>query len=76
MNKVRRKKLAEALELLEKAQAIIEEAHDEEEEAFDNLPESLQASERGETMQDYIDRLEEVGDGIQESIDEIGDIVG
>ena len=43
-----------------KAEAIdqLSEIRDEEQEAYDNLPESLQESERGENMQDCIDALE------------------
>lgn len=50
MNKQRRKRLTEAMELLQEAQQIIEEVKDEEQEAFDNLPEGLQCSERGEAL--------------------------
>ena len=48
MNKARRKRLAEAAELLEQARDILEEVKDEEQEAHDNLPESFQQGERGE----------------------------
>lgn len=43
-----------------KSEAIdqLSEIRDEEQEAFDNLPEALQDSERGENMQDCIDALE------------------
>lgn len=43
-----------------KAEAIdqLSEIRDEEQEAYDNLPEALQDSERGENMQDCIDALE------------------
>lgn len=43
-----------------KAEAIdqLSEIRDEEQEAFDNLPEALQDSERGENMQDCIDALD------------------
>lgn len=43
-----------------KAEAIdqLSEIKDEEQEAYDNLPESLQESERGENMQNCIDALE------------------
>lgn len=43
-----------------KAEAIdqLSEIRDEEQEAFDNLPEALQVSERGENMQNCIDALE------------------
>ena len=43
-----------------KAEAIdqLSEIRDEEQEAYDNLPESLQESEKGENMQNCIDALE------------------
>lgn len=58
MNKLRRKQIAEAIILIEKAMDILEKVKDDEQEAFDNLPESLQGSERGETMEEYIYTLE------------------
>lgn len=42
MNKIRRKQLQEASELIAKAQGIIESVKDDEQEAHDNLPESIQ----------------------------------
>lgn len=65
-----------------KAEAIdqLSEIRDEEQEAYDNLPESLQDSERGENMQDCIDALEEFMsdlenmeiEGTDDLIEEIG----
>ena len=55
MNKERRKNLSNAIEILEEARAKMEEAkelieycREEEEECYDNLPEGVQCSERGE----------------------------
>ena len=67
MNKQRRKQIAAAMELIEQAQAILEEVIAEEQEAFDNLPESLQTSERGELMEEYIYTLESFQDGLDTS---------
>lgn len=82
MNKQRRKQLAGAIEKLEQAVALIEEAketvefvNEEEQEAYDNLPESLQESERGQTIQENIDKLEDVVYNIESYIDEINDSV-
>lgn len=76
MNKIRRKEIARAIELMEQAREILEAVMDEEQEAFDNLPESLQYSERGEAMEEYIDTLQEkigdldiAGDELQEIVD-------
>ena len=57
MNKIRRKRLAEAIDLISQAKDILEEVKDEEQEAYDNLPESFQYGERGEQMQEYIDSI-------------------
>lgn len=74
MNKARRKEIARAITLMEKAREILEEVMDEEQEAFDNMPESLQCSERGEAMEEYISTIEEVmeyldTDALQEIVD-------
>lgn len=55
MNKIRRKQLQEASELIAKAQGIIENVK----EAHDNLPESIQYGEKGQQMEEYIDMLDE-----------------
>ena len=69
MNAQRRKKLQKAVELLNEAMSIIEYAKDEEQECFDNLPEGIQYSERGTTMEDNIYNLEEIIDNISDTID-------
>lgn len=74
MNKIRRKQLQEASELIAKAQGIIERVKDEEQEAHDNLPESIQHGEKGQQMEEYIDMLDEAYrqcDDLMSIIDEI-----
>lgn len=75
MNKQRRAKLDEAHSKLLEAYYIIEEVKDEEEEAYDNMPENLQGSERGERMEECIGTLEEIYDGIDEYMSELYDII-
>lgn len=60
MNKARRQKLSKAITMIEELMSMIEEIKDEEQEAYENLPESLQYSERGEQMDEYIYNLEDV----------------
>ena len=60
MNNPRRKELEKALELLGQAHDIIETCYEEESDAFDNLPESIQDSERGEKMSDNVDMLSDI----------------
>lgn len=69
MNKQRRIKIAAAIELLQQAQAIIEEVIDEEQEAFDNMPESFQEGERGEKMQEAIENLDGAFEGLYDVIE-------
>lgn len=71
MNKARRKELSEAAEMLRNAYSIIESCKDDEEDAYDNLPESFQDGERGDEMQKYIDAM----DGAMEQIDEAANAI-
>lgn len=64
MNDTRRKELRKIITRLEKINYELREINSdlmdiitEEEEAYDNLPEGIQASERGEKMQNTIDQL-------------------
>lgn len=74
MNKQRRKYIATALVYLEHALDIIETAKNEEEDAFYNLPEGIQESERGEQMEEYISTLEEIFDNIEYAHEQISEI--
>lgn len=69
MNKQRRKELDEIHTLLLEAAERLEAVAEEEQEAFDNLPEGLQQSERGQEM-------EETAANLQEWADSLSDLVG
>lgn len=82
MNKQRRKEieniimeLNDAKSKLEKLSARIETVLDEEQDAFENLPEGIQDSERGDIMQRNIDSLENAFDGIDNAFNEINDAI-
>lgn len=75
MNRIRRKELQKAIDLLEQAKVIIEACRDEEQDAYDNLPESLQYSERGEDMEGFVYEMEDAMDSIDSAIDTITDNV-
>lgn len=51
MNKKRRKLLEDALDFIERATAKIECVREEEEEAYENLPEWIRSSEKWEKIQ-------------------------
>lgn len=59
MNANRRKQLAEAIAKIEEARTLIEIVRDEEQDAFENMPEGLQSSERGEKMETAVSRMED-----------------
>ena len=59
MNKVRRKELGNAFDLVCQAKDILEAVKAEEQESYENLPDSFRFGERGEEMEGYIEMLEE-----------------
>lgn len=71
MNKQRRGELAKVIDLLQGVRDMLESAKDDEEMTFDNFPESLQESVRGEAMQEAIDNMESALDSIDEAISSV-----
>ena len=59
MNNSRRRRIDLLLEQLEDLSEAIEEIKNEEEDAYENLPESIQDSERGEAMYEAVSYLED-----------------
>lgn len=53
----------------------VQDLHDLEEEAFDNMPESMQDSDRGTAMQDAMDERQSAVDLCSEASDAIDSIV-
>lgn len=66
MNKERRKRIMQLSEKLSEVRTSLESILNEEEDAFDNMPESLQETERGERMQEYIEIMKEAISNIEE----------
>lgn len=75
MNKQRRKAIEKISDKLEELQAELQMLKDEEEEAYDNLPESLQDGEKGEAMQEAIEYLDNADSYIEEARDALNDAV-
>lgn len=67
MNKERRKEIDRASTLIAEALEIITNVKEQEEEAFDNLPESMQEGDRGQKMQECIDALDTIDTALQEA---------
>lgn len=59
MNAQRRKSIEAVLSELADLRERVEALHDEEQEAFDNMPEGLQASERGQACEAAASVLDE-----------------
>jgi adenylosuccinate synthase len=76
MNKSRRIILTRAVDGLEGIKNTVETCKDEEEQAYENLPESIQSSERGEAMYESVDSLTEAVDNIDDAITNICNAIG
>lgn len=80
MNKERRKEISEVHEKIRQAQAILSEVAEElesiksyEEEYYDNMPEGIQAGEKGDKAQEAIDNLASAFDTLGSINDEINE---
>lgn len=75
MNKARRKWLEKTIATLEDQRAELESICEEEQEAYDNMPESLQDSERGQSLYDNIDALESAASDLDDIISNLQEIL-
>lgn len=74
MNKKRRKEIENLLESISETKAKLQDLLDEEQQAFDNMPESIQESERGEEMQEIIEYMEAAIDSLEEATESLTEI--
>ena len=82
MNKQRREKIRQLKAKFQDIQIELKQATselssilNEEQDAFDNMPEGLQSSYRGMCYEDAIDSMEEASEKLDEVIELLGDIV-
>ena len=75
MNKERRKRIEAIMDALSQAYGEIEEIRDEEEDAYDNLPENFQEGSRGDAMQDAIDNMETALAAVEEAKDTLEEVI-
>lgn len=75
MNAARRKTLGEAEVMLRQAQEIISDARDEEQEYYDNMPESIQSGGKGDAAMEIIELLEQAADAIEQFCDDLAGVV-
>lgn len=66
MNDDRRKRIDEAMEHISAARELLDTVIAEEQEAFDNLPEGLQNSERGQKMEETAGSLYSVHSDLED----------
>lgn len=76
MNKARRAILTKVCDSLANLQEEVSAVRDEEEEAMENMPESLQGSERYEQMEEVAGVLEEANDLFDELTEKLKEIEG
>ena len=74
MNNKRRKRIENIISKLEDLSVEIEEVMNEEQEAFDNLPEPIQCSDRGEQMEGYISSLDYAMNYVSDAISSLEEI--
>lgn len=75
MNKERRKKIKEISNKLMDLQADLQWIAEEEEEARDSMPESLEGSDRYTESEEASQAMEDADGAIQEAIDYLSDII-
>ena len=82
MNKQRREKIGKLKAMIQSTQTELKQISselsyilNEEQDAFDNMPEGLQSSYRGMCSEDAIDSMEEASEKLDEVIELLGDIV-
>lgn len=71
MNKDRREELLDVSQLLDDAIDRLGEIRDDEQDAFDSMPEGLQYSSRGDAMQEAINTLDDFESQIADIRDKI-----
>ena len=75
MNKARRKMLEGIINNLELQKESLESVCEEEQEAYDNLPEGIQYSERGEAMSDNVNDMESVASDLEDIITTLQEVL-
>ncbi len=75
MNKVRRKQLQEVYNRIRTAREDLSDILSEEQQAFDNMPENLQETERGQESDEIIDCLDDAVGAMDDAIEMIFEIL-
>jgi DNA repair ATPase RecN len=73
MNRNDRKKLENAIALLNEAQSIVQSIRDGEQDKFDNLSEGLQQAENGQKFEENVSALEDAESHIDDALSSIAE---
>jgi hypothetical protein len=76
MNNARRKRICKIADALNELKSQIDELHEEEQEAFENIPESLQGTKRYEIAENAVDMLESASLRVENAITFLEDAEG
>lgn len=76
MNNARRKRICKIADALNELKDQIDELHEEEQEAFENIPESLQGTKRYEIAENAVDMLESASLRVENAITFLEDAEG
>ena len=75
MNKARRKALSQIIDQIEALETALEELTAEEQDALDNIPDSLAQSDRAISLQEAVDAMESAAVSLEEAREAIGTAV-
>ena len=75
MNKARRNAIEKIIDQLGTLKEQLDSIGEEENDAFDNLPESIQYSERGEAMEENISDIDRAVSDIEDIMSTLQDII-
>tara|TARA_R110002020_G_scaffold38379_4_gene115341 strand:- start:141 stop:389 length:249 start_codon:yes stop_codon:yes gene_type:complete len=75
MNQARRLRIAKIFSKLTDLESNLEELEEEEQDAFDNLPESIAATERGDQMQEFVEVLRAAASQITEARSDLSEML-
>lgn len=74
MNKERRSKILQVIKEIEIVKNSLQNILDDEENAFDNMPENLQCSARGEESEESIEYMDEAVEALNTAIEQLENI--
>ena len=75
MNKARAQELRDLIKKIEYCKDELERIKSDEEYSFDNMPENLQGSFRGEESERIIDELDEILESFEDIVDSLNDVL-